>query len=138
MKTANILERQIREAKGELITDYYDHSSLIIQDPNTGEILAMASNPDYEPQSWVGGIRVAEYNKINLTVNISDETFLASGKVCLSRGFLEVLKPEKESKENNVSTKECGYVESTGENEEETENNLEILNQNMIQLPSEG
>ena len=26
-----------------------------------GEILAMASNPDYDPESWVGGISVAEY-----------------------------------------------------------------------------
>lgn len=38
-----ILAEQIRRAKGEPNTDYYDHSSAIIQDPNTGEILAMAS-----------------------------------------------------------------------------------------------
>jgi len=37
-----ILEEQIRRAKGEANTDYYDHSSVIIQDPNTGEILAIA------------------------------------------------------------------------------------------------
>ena len=38
-----ILEEQIRNAKYEPNTEYYDHSSVIIQDPNTGEILAMAS-----------------------------------------------------------------------------------------------
>lgn len=38
-----ILEEQIRNAKGEANTDYYDHSSVIIQDPKTGEILAMSS-----------------------------------------------------------------------------------------------
>ena len=38
-----ILSEQIRSAKGEANTDYYDHSSVIIQDPKTGEILAMAS-----------------------------------------------------------------------------------------------
>lgn len=37
-----ILEEQIRRAKTEPNTDYYDHSSVIIQDPKTGEILAMA------------------------------------------------------------------------------------------------
>ena len=37
-----ILEEQIRRAKTEPNTDFYDHSSVIIQDPKTGEILAMA------------------------------------------------------------------------------------------------
>ena len=34
---------QIWWAKSEANTEYYDHSSVIIQDPRTGEILAMAS-----------------------------------------------------------------------------------------------
>jgi cell division protein FtsI/penicillin-binding protein 2 len=38
-----ILEEQIKRAKTEANTEYYDHSSVVIQDPNTGEILAMAS-----------------------------------------------------------------------------------------------
>ena len=38
-----ILDENIRRAKGEANTDYYDHSSVIIQEPNTGEILAIAS-----------------------------------------------------------------------------------------------
>lgn len=33
-------------------------------DVKSGEIIAMASNPDYNPNSWVGGISVAEYNQI--------------------------------------------------------------------------
>ena len=37
-----ILAEQIRMAKEEVNTDFYDHSSVIIQDPTTGEILAMA------------------------------------------------------------------------------------------------
>ena len=37
-----ILEEQIRRAKTEPNTNFYDHSSVIIQDPRTGEILAMA------------------------------------------------------------------------------------------------
>lgn len=38
-----ILSEQIRNAKGEANTDFYDHSSVIIQEPSTGEILAMSS-----------------------------------------------------------------------------------------------
>lgn len=38
-----IIEEQMIRAKSEANTEYYDHSSVIIQDPNTGEILAMAS-----------------------------------------------------------------------------------------------
>lgn len=38
-----IIEEQMIRAKGEPNTEYYDHSSVIIQEPNTGEILAMAS-----------------------------------------------------------------------------------------------
>ena len=34
----------------------------------------------------------AEYNKISVTVNIDEETFYASGKVCTNLGYLEVLK----------------------------------------------
>ena len=37
-----ILEENVRRAKGEANTNYYDHSSVVIQDPRTGEILAMA------------------------------------------------------------------------------------------------
>ena len=71
----------------------------------------------------------AEYSKVNVTVNIEDETFYASGKVCINRGYLDVLKPEKNDKQ---STKTEQNVESNSENEdnkndEDTETNLEIL-----------
>jgi len=61
----------------------------------------------------------AEYNKINVTVEIEKEVFSATGKVCTVRGYLDVLKPvrEKEEKEN---------LEQKTEGEENT--NLDILN----------
>lgn len=39
----NILSEQVLQTKNEPNTNFYDHSSVVIQDPNTGEILAMAS-----------------------------------------------------------------------------------------------
>ena len=38
-----IIEEQIWRAKSEPNTEFYDHSSVVIQDPRNGEILAMAS-----------------------------------------------------------------------------------------------
>ena len=38
--------------------------SVVVIDIRSGEILAMASNPDYNPNSWVGGISQADYNEI--------------------------------------------------------------------------
>ena len=69
----------------------------------------------------------AEYSKVNVTVNIENETFYASGKVCINRGYLDVLKPEKK---NQQSTKVEQNMENNSENEdnkEDTEENLEIL-----------
>lgn len=43
----------------------------------------------------------AEYNKIQVTVEIENETFNASGKVCLKEGYLVILKPKKNTKEEN-------------------------------------
>ncbi len=43
IEVEKIIEEQMLRAKSEPNTEYYDHSSVIIQDPNTGEILAMAS-----------------------------------------------------------------------------------------------
>lgn len=39
----DILTDEVTKAKSEANTQYYDHSSAIIQDPQTGEVLAMAS-----------------------------------------------------------------------------------------------
>ena len=66
----------------------------------------------------------AEYNKIQVTVGIEDEktieTFNCSGKVCINKGFLEILKPEEKR-----TTKNGEKVDNS--NEEEKQNDLEIL-----------
>ena len=59
----------------------------------------------------------AEYSKINITVNVENETFNANGKVCINQGYLEVLKQKNKAKQ---STEKEQTVESE-------ENNLDIL-----------
>lgn len=44
----------------------------------------------------------AEFNKINVTINIEEETFYANEKICTKVGYLEVLKSKEESKENEI------------------------------------
>ena len=66
----------------------------------------------------------AEYNKISLTVEVENETFNASGKVCTNQGYLEVLKSKNGSKQ---STEKEQTVENSDKSEEDTENNLEVF-----------
>ena len=61
----------------------------------------------------------AEYNKINISLNIENETFYANEKVCIKRGFLDVLKPEKKE---NILTDSMQNVENIEQN-----GNMEVL-----------
>ena len=75
----------------------------------------------------------AEFNKISVTVNIENEVFNTSGKVCVKQGYLEILKPkivENKDKQND-DTVGAGLVSAPNDHQpqsETTENNLEILN----------
>ncbi len=40
----------------------------------------------------------AEFSKVSVTVEIENEEFNTSGKVCLKKGYLEILKPKQEQK----------------------------------------
>lgn len=79
----------------------------------------------------------AEFNKVNLTVNVEDETFYASGKVCVNQGYMEVLKPKnqvKKATENaqNVEnapkkTDDTAEKESAKDDDASEENNLDVF-----------
>ena len=73
----------------------------------------------------------AEFSKVNVTVNIEDETFYATGKVCIKRGFLDILKPEKDtSKRKNGEDKKSENNDEGNEDgggNEENNSDLEIL-----------
>lgn len=65
----------------------------------------------------------AEYNKINVTVNVEDETFFANGKVCTKRGYLDILKPLKDKEESNTDNED----ESKSDKEDKENTNIDIL-----------
>ncbi len=82
----------------------------------------------------------AEYNKVNVTVNIENETFYGTGKVCVKRGYLDVLKPEKKEEEikqenarslvdnENLSGNADNLSNNADEIDKEENGNLEVLN----------
>jgi penicillin-binding protein 2 len=39
--------------------------AVVAMDPRTGEILALASYPDYDPSIWVGGMKTTKYAELN-------------------------------------------------------------------------
>ena len=75
----------------------------------------------------------AEFNKVNLTVNVEDETFYASGKVCVNQGYMEVLKPKNQAKNaQNVEnapkkTDDTAEKESAKDDDASEENNLDVF-----------
>lgn len=62
----NALRNNIEKIKNGGFSNRYNAKGgcVVAIDVRSGEILAMASCPDYNPNSWVGGISVADYNVI--------------------------------------------------------------------------
>lgn len=59
-----ILAEQIISAKSEANTNYYDHSFVVLQEPTTGEILAMAGK---QAVNMNGGYEIRDYSPALLT-----------------------------------------------------------------------
>ena len=59
----------------------------------------------------------AEYNKINVTVEVEKETFFANGKVCTKRGYLDILKPIDKNSEKSVVGAPMGDPQSNENND---------------------
>jgi len=76
----------------------------------------------------------AEYNKIQVTVNIENETFNCSGKVCIKQGYLEILKPIDKNNKKSTSTEKNVEKQTQNTDESEEKNNQEKLEQENSNL----
>lgn len=70
----DVLTRQVLSTKGEANTQYYDHSSVVLQDPNSGEILAMSS------KKYVGG-RIVDNSVSLLTSPITPGSIVKGASI---------------------------------------------------------
>ncbi len=86
-----ILEKEIKKAKKEKNTKYYDHSYVIISEPNTGEILAMTG------KKYVDG-KFVDYtpNILTSTVTVGSSIKGASHIVGYKTGTLEIGETRKD------------------------------------------
>lgn len=64
LELEKIIEEELVKAKNEANTEYYDHTSVIITEPNTGEILAMASKQITKTSD---GYKISDYTTNLLT-----------------------------------------------------------------------
>ena len=69
----------------------------------------------------------AEFNKIQVTVQVENEEFYASGKVCTKEGYLEILKPVKNNKMPTDDSKNVENDLSESDNKQKENDNLEIF-----------
>ena len=70
----------------------------------------------------------AEFNKVQVTVNVENETFYASGKVCINEGYLLIANSDKKINSDSTDSKEnVENQDENNENKEKDNTNLDIL-----------
>ena len=68
----------------------------------------------------------AEFNKVQVTVDVENETFSCSGKVCIKQGYLEIAKAQEKTNKKKIQDNRDDSGKNV-DNKEKDENNLEIL-----------
>ncbi len=75
----------------------------------------------------------AEFNKISVTIDIDNEQFSVTGKVCIKQGYLEIAKPKSKEADKDKSNEKLDENNKIQDNENaksnngSQENNLDIL-----------
>ena len=73
-----ITENALRENMAKISSGGFDHAyqtksgSVVVMNVKSGEVLAMASCPDYEPQDFVGGISSGKYSEYRENQSLFD------------------------------------------------------------------
>ncbi len=72
-RVQRVAEYELNEAMKVARTEFDDNTgenykadsgAVVVMESKTGRIVAMASNPDYDPNAWVGGISGKDYTKL--------------------------------------------------------------------------
>ena len=83
----------------------------------------------------------AEFNKISVKINVENEEFSASGKVCVAQGYLEVLKERKPSEKKQESEQNVENLSNEdGKNviDKEQEKNTESSDMELLKSLKKG
>lgn len=78
--TENALrENMVKISNGGFSQRYQTKSgSVVVMNVKTGEVLAMASNPDFEPQQFVGGISTSKFNEYKSSQSLFNRSISGS------------------------------------------------------------
>lgn len=76
----------------------------------------------------------AEFNKVQVTVNVENETFFASGKVCIKQGYLEIAKPNEHKQEKNQTENKLFNGKNDEPKSTEEQQNVDKLDENSLEI----